>query len=348
MLDDDNVLGQRDPNGALSIAASELDQVRYEVEILNSDHDGRDITRVVYAGMGGSALAASVVKQWLADTLMVTFDVVREYDLPTYVDESTLVMVASYSGNTEEALSILSQARERGAQVTIIAAGGQLAEIAVSDDIAHVLLPTGVPQRMTLLYFLRAITRLLTHFRLLDDRPYDMLAETYDELAPLVAQWGGDTPTEHNYAKQIALMCVGKSPVFYGGRLTGPVAYKWKISWNENAKNIAFCNEYPEANHNDYLGWTSHPVEKPFAVFDLISSFEHERIQLRFRLTDQLLSGLRPKSTPIDFIGSTPIAQIVWSCILADFASIYVAILNGVDPVPVGLIEKLKNELAQV
>lgn len=134
--------------------------------------------------------------------------------------------------------------------------------------------------------------------------------------------------------------------MFYAGHLMAPVAYKWKISWNENAKNLAFWNEYPEFNHNEFIGWSSHPVEKPFAVIDLVSEFEHERIQKRFAVSDKLLSGRRPKAHIVRLQGETPLAQMLWGCILADFVSIYVAVLNGVDPTPVDLIEKFKKELA--
>ena len=93
------------------------------------------------------------------------------------------------------------------------------------------------------------------------------------------------------------------------------------------------------------MGWASHPVEKPFAVFDLISDLEHPQILKRFEISDRLLSGKRPKATIINLAGDTAIKQLLWGSILADFASIYVAILNNIDPTPVGLIEKLKKEL---
>src|SRR5690606_1047435 len=99
-------------------------------------------------------------------------------------------------------------------------------------------------------------------------------------------------------------------------------------------------------NHNEFMGWTSHPIEKPFAVFDLISTLEHSRILKRFEVSDKLLSGKRPKAVPVHLNGDTLVAQMLWGCILADFVSIYVAILNNVDPTPVALIEKLKTELA--
>ena len=150
-----------------------------------------------------------------------------------------------------------------------------------------------------------------------------------------------------NYAKQLALIAVGKTPVIYAGSLMFPAAYKWKISWNENAKNVAFCDEIPEFNHNEFIGWTSHPIEKPFVIFDLLSSLEHPRILKRFEITDRLLSGMRPKANAVQLKGDSVIKQLLWASILADFVSIYVAILNGVNPTPVDLVEKLKHELAR-
>jgi glucose/mannose-6-phosphate isomerase len=127
----------------------------------------------------------------------------------------------------------------------------------------------------------------------------------------------------------------------------GPIAYKWKISFNENAKNIAFTNELPEFNHNEFIGWSSHPIEKPFAVLDLVSKFEDPRILRRFEISDRLLSGMRPKAITVNLKGDTPLRQMLWGSILGDFVGIYLALLNGVNPTPVDLIEKLKIELAK-
>lgn len=164
-------------------------------------------------------------------------------------------------------------------------------------------------------------------------------------LATASEDWTPNVTTDKNLAKQLALLAVGKTAVIYGGEITAPLAYKWKISWNENSKNVAFWNEYPEFNHNEFLGWTSHPVEKPYVIFDLFSRFEHSQVQRRFEISDRLLSGMRPKATRVELVGDSVLAQLLWGCILADFVSIYLAILNGVDPTPVALIEKLKQEL---
>lgn len=348
MLDDVQIYTQKDPSGALHVAASEWQQAAYDAVVRNPEHDGRVITRIVFAGMGGSALSALLVKSWLESTLTVSFEVVRTYELPAYVDSETLVVISSCSGNTEETLSCLADARRRDAQIAVLTAGGKLLEEAESAGMAHVVLPSRdeYEPRMTTLAQMRALTRLFAHFGMIDEAPYDEIARAAEWLQSESRTWLSEVTTDKNIAKQLALFCVGKTPVFYAGHVMAPVAYKWKISWNETAKNLAFWNEYPEFNHNEFMGWTSHPVEKPFAVIDLVSDFEHTRILKRFELSDRLLSGRRPKAHIVRLQGDTPVAQMLWGCVLADFVSIYVAVLNGVDPTPVALIEKLKKELA--
>jgi glucose/mannose-6-phosphate isomerase len=348
MLDDANVLKQRDPNGALEIAKSQYQQANFQVNLQNIEHDGRQIYNVVVAGMGGSALAALMAKSWLKSEFPEPFEIIRTYDLPAYVDKDTLVIVSSYSGNTEEARSCLDQAESKGAQVAIISSGGKLVEHAQQNQTAFALLPSGMQPRMAVIYSLRSLVALLANFKLISSDKLDEISEKSEWLQKESLNWASDVPTNDNYAKQLALQAVGKTAVFYGGTLTAPLAYKWKISFNENAKNVAFWNELPEFDHNEFIGWSSHPVEKPYAVFDIVSSFEHPRILKRFEISDRLLSGLRPKSTVINLVGESVIEQLLWGCILADFVSIYVAILNNVNPVPVQLIEKLKIELAQI
>ncbi|MGO3702309.1 MAG: bifunctional phosphoglucose/phosphomannose isomerase [Candidatus Saccharimonadales bacterium] len=345
MLDDLQVVAQRDASDALGVAASQWEQVTYDPEVLYPEHDGRVLKRVVVAGMGGSALAALIAKNWLETETSLQIEIVRTYQLPHYVDKDTLVICSSYSGNTEETVACLRDARERGAEVGVLAAGGALADEAHQHNMVFIPMPSGLQPRMAMLYNLRALLKMLTHFSMLDGLYFEQLAEHADWLKRASSEWGAAVTTDQNIAKQLALMSVGKTAVFYAGHMMAPVAYKWKISWNENAKNVAFYNELPEFNHNEFMGWASHPVEKPYAVFDLISNFEHERILKRFEVTDRLLSGLRPKSHIVSLQGVTPVAQMLWGCILADFVSIYVAILNGVDPTPVKLIEKFKIEL---
>lgn len=345
MLDDQNVLAQRDRQGALEVAANLYTQANYDVVLEYASHDQRALTSIVIAGMGGSALAADIAKVLLKDSLSIPLEVVKGYDLPGYVDASTLVIASSHSGNTEETVSCLNQAVEAGAQIAVTATGGKLHDIAVAHEIMYASMPHDTQPRMAVFYNLRCILRILVEFGLASRSMYDDVASHETWLQEESAKWGKEVGVDQNYAKQLALLAVGKTPVFYGGALTAPVAYKWKISWNENAKNVAFWNFYSEFNHNEFLGWTSHPIEKPFVVFDLRSHLEHPQILKRFELSDRLLSGMRPAAHVVELAGDTLVQQTLWACILADFVSIYVAILNNVDPTQVDLIEKFKREL---
>jgi glucose/mannose-6-phosphate isomerase len=265
--------------------------------------------------------------------------------LPGYVDSSTLVIASSYSGNTEETVSVLAIAKERGAETAVVTSGGKLLDIAQKDTMCHVILPSGLQPRVAVFYSLRGIIALLANFGIVTSITYDEIARASEWLGQETANWLPSVGTAKNYAKQLALLSVGKTAVFYGGSITAPVAYKWKISWNENAKNVSFYNQYPEFNHNEFIGWTSHPIEKPFIIFDIVSSFENRQVLKRFEISDRLLSGQRPKANTINLSGDTILKQLLWGSVLADFTSIYLSILNGVDPTPVPLIEKLKQEL---
>lgn len=346
MLDDTNVLGQRDRQGALEVAANLYKQAAFDVQLRDSENDGREIKNIVIAGMGGSALAADIAKVLLGQQLTVPLEVVKGYQLPAYVGANSLVIASSHSGNTEETVACLSEAIEKGAQIGVTATGGKLEQVAAEHSIAFAAMPHDTQPRMAVFYDLRCILALLQAFGVQIGTLLDDVRDSSEWLKAESEKWDKSIGTEQNPAKQLALLAVGKTPVFYGGSLTAPVAYKWKISWNENAKNVAFWNFYPEFNHNEFLGWTSHPIEKPFTVFDLRSRFENPRVQKRFDLSDKLLSGLRPKAHTIELEGDSLVQQMLWACILADFVSIYVAILNNVDPTQVDLIEKFKKELA--
>jgi glucose/mannose-6-phosphate isomerase len=231
--------------------------------------------------------------------------------------------------------------------IAILASGGKLIDIATEYDMAHVPLPSGAQPRMAMIANLRGLFALLEAFGVVEKKWLSALEELSGWLEEETAKWTPDIPTDKNYAKQLALEATGKSPIFYGTPLTAPLAYKWKISWNETAKNVAFWNEYPEFNHNEFMGWVSHPIEKPFVVFDILSPLDKPRVRQRFELTDRLLSGLRPHAFTLELQGETLLAQLLWGAILADFSSTYGAILNQVDPTPVVLIEKLKKELTE-
>lgn len=343
ILDNLNVIGQRDPQDAVSVVANTPEQLIWDAKIENDINDEFIPAKIVLAGMGGSALAGLIAKNWL--DLAIPFEIVRDYDLPRYVDAGTLVIASSYSGNTEETLAALDEALLRQATIVVIAAGGKLIDIAKEKGLPFVQLPSGLQPRVATFYGLRAITKLLGAYGIAPES-YDEIATYADVATEFSRKMLPSVETLVNPAKTLAIECVGKTPVVYSSSLMSPVAYKWKISFNENAKNVAFWNQLPEFNHNEFIGWTSHPIEKPFAVIDLRSQFDNARIAKRFEISDRLLSGQRPAAKTVNLHGETVLCQMICGSILADFVSIYVAILNNVNPTPVPLIEKLKAELA--
>ncbi len=340
MLDDLKYIHQKDAQDALGIAEKQDQQLaqEFKIEGVKSDH----VYNIVFAGMGGSALAALLSTTW--PTLPEPFEIVRNYTIPSYVDGDTLFIASSYSGNTEETLAALEEAEKKGAQIAVISSGGKLAEIAEQKGYPLAKLPEGFQPRFATLYNLKAFLSITDAFGVTEGKAAE-LSKQADFIKQIVSNWRPDVATKDNQAKQLALDIVGKSAVVYAGNLLAPAAYKWKISFNENAKNLAWCNTLPEYNHNEILGWVSHPVDKPFSVIDLRSKFEHERTLKRFEITEKLLSGKRPSPLVVNAEGQDTLQQLLWTVVLGDFVSLYLALLNGLNPTPVELIEKLKQAL---
>lgn len=347
MLDDLKYIHDRDAQDALGIAEKQWQQYQYSFGFVWQPP--YPIHEVIVAGMGGSGLAAKAYQ--VAGDLQIPFVVVQDYSLPDRAGENTLLICSSYSGNTEEVLSVLDEVldNERSnprPMIVVIASGGTLLARAKELNLPYLQLPSGYQPRFTFGYQYRALVELFAQTSLADGE-VAQLEEAADWLKGQMADWTAVVPVARNPVKQLAQELMGRSPVVYAGPLLAPAAYKWKISFNENAKNVAWYNILPEFNHNEFLGWTSHPIDKPYAVIDLRSVLEHPRVRKRFEVTDRLLSGQRPAAHVINAQGETLIQQLLWTIAYGDFVSLYLALLNGLNPSPVDLIEKLKGELAK-
>lgn len=341
VLDDLKMIHQRDAQDALGIAGKQGEQLLRE-PMLTGSHNFGNVYNVVYAGVGDDALAADVISVW--PRLGEPFQIVRGYELPGYVDQDTLVIVASYSGEGKEALSMLAQAEAKGAQIAVIASQGMLTQIAGEKGYLLAALPSSVQTRFNVGYMFRALLEILAIARLFQrEIIMSELAATATQLASATAGWRPDVVTAKNPAKLLAQECVGKSLVIYGGSQLAPAAYRWKIGCNENAKHVAWWGQYPEAAYTDLVGWSKHPVDKPYAVITLRSSFEHERVQQQFAASDRVLSGLRPMSHLVQAEGATMLQQLLWTIAFGDFVTIYLALLNGVNPTPIDVVEKINR-----
>ncbi len=344
MLDDLKYIHNKDTYDALGVVEKQWQQLtqKYDLPIIEKSFDN-----IVHAGMGGSALWAIVAQSWPKFT--IPFEITKDYDIPEYVNEKTLFIAASVSGNTEETLSSLQQAEAKGAFIVVIAAGGKLAEIAKSKNYTFIQLPEVKPPRYGMINGLKGLSTLGENLGILHEKDAtEKLEKAAEFLKNAMDSWRSDVPESKNLAKQLASECAGKSIVIYSGPTLAPAAHKWKIGFNENAKNVAWEYTFPEFNHNEFTGWTSHPVDKPYQIFYLLSSFDNDRIKKRFDLSEKLLSGRWPSPFRLEVQGESKIEQLLWAIALGDYVSVYTALLNGTSPIDMGdddIIERFKHEL---
>ncbi len=343
MLDDIKLIAERDPGNALEFASQPPAHLAYDFNLANEVQFSGELQNIVFAGMGGSALPAEFLHTY--PTLTVPYIVSKDYRVPDFVNEHTLVICASYSGNTEETLAALNDAESRGAAIAVIAHGGKLVELAREKHLPLAAIPACPQPRTAAFYMYRGALEFLVAARFVERGVLDEIAALTGPLEQAVLSWQPGIPTGHNLAKQLAEKMQDTTPIIYAGPLMYPAAYKWKIGANENAKNTAWCNFFPEMNHNEFIGWSSHPEQKPFSVVDLISSFEHPRIQKRFVISKKLLQGMRPTAIEVQAHGNSALEHMLYLILLGDFATTYLGILNNVDPTPVALVEELKKEL---
>ncbi len=346
MLDDLKYIHQRDAQDALGTAEKQWQQYQH---IFNFKwQPPREIHNIVLVGMGGSGLAGRVFQSW--HNLPVPFEAIQDYDLPAYINHDSLIICSSHSGNTEEVVQTLKKIVGWGAKsqlmAIVITSGGQELEIAEKHNLPLIKLPHGHQPRYDFGFELRALVEILEALGFLNG-VIKQLNEAGELVKKSVGNWRPDTATKKNEAKQIAQELMGRSVIVYSGPLLSSAAYKWKISINENAKQLAWAGQLPEFNHNEMLGWTEQPVQKPFSVVELRSKLENPRTQKRFEVTERLLSGRRPQSIIVEAQGHNLLQQLLYCIALGDFVSIYLALLNGLNPTSVDLIEKFKKTLAE-
>ena len=350
MLDKSETFAKADPEGALGVLATYPEQTKWEAKLENFREFSGDsgLEKIVVSGMGGSALAALFAKNWLDHDydFAKVFEISRDYKLPTWVDDRTLVIVFSVSGNTEETLSSLGDAFAKNATIVVVSAGGQLIEIAKNRNLPFIQLDKISQPRYGTIMHLRALSHILESYNFVDGLS-DEISRNHDFLAEKIAQILPNIPTNENFAKQIAEKTFGKTQIIYASELFAPLAYKWKISFNENAKSTSWMGESTEFYHNEFIGWSgNNDKTKNFAVLRLHSALDNPQIAKRFALSVKYLEKNRPVPTEIELDGASYLSQSLAGLALADFASVYLAALNGVDPTPVTLAENFKAELA--
>jgi glucose/mannose-6-phosphate isomerase len=300
---------------------------------------------LVVAGMGGSAIGGALARAALGDHASRPIFVTRAYGLPPWTTPDTMVLCASYSGDTEETLACYESAGALGARRTVVTTGGRLAEIARADGVPVIPLPGGFQPRGAVAYMTVAALEVAALCgagpRLTSE--IDVAASHTEQL---VTEWGPDSP-EDSLAKEIARSLLGTTPVIAGAGLTTPIAYRWKTQINENAKQPCFANELPELDHNEIVGWEGAQAVGRFSAIFLDDSDAHPRVKARVELTERMIAPTAAASFRLQTRGQTSIERVISLVLLGDLVSIYLAALRGVDPGPVKVLDELKAALAK-
>ncbi len=305
------------------------------------------IDKVIILGMGGSAIGGEIVRCLTFSESKVHVYVHRDYGLPPFVNDSTLVIASSYSGETEETLSGFLESLKTPAKKLALTTGGQLKPLAEKAGVPVFIIDYRSPPRAAFPYSFISLLGILQKLGFLADKSAD-LQEGLRVLKKVATDFIETTPLASNPAKQLATRIQGHIPIVYGADILSGVAQRWKTQFNENSKTWAFYEVFPELNHNAVLGYEfSSAVTKDIFVILLHSLLLHPRIQLRYEVTAKLLVKAGISYQFAEAAGETPLAQVLSMVLLGDYTSYYLAILNEVDPMQIGSIDFLKNYLAQ-
>ena len=305
------------------------------------------ISNVVILGMGGSAIGGDIVRRLaMAESKLPVF-VHRDYGLPAFVDENSLVIASSYSGNTEETLSAFTKSLGTRARKLAITSGGKLKHLAEQQDIPVFLIDYKAPPRAAFPHTFIPLAGIFQKLGLLGDKSAD-LHKAVDILKKLSRDLIEIRPLGSNPAKQLATRLQRHVAVIYGAEILSEVAQRWKGEFNENSKAWAFFESFPELNHNAVVGYEFPPEAKErLFVFMLRSSSLNSRNLLRYDVTGKLLAKAGIAHEFVEARGKSALAQVLSLVHLGDYASFYLSILNEVDPTSVDAIDFIKQYLAQ-
>ena len=300
---------------------------------------------LVIAGMGGSAIGGALARAALGDRASRPIVLARDYGLPPWTTPDATVLCASYSGNTEETLAAYEAAGALGTRRIVATTGGKLAESARADGVPVIPLPGGFLPRVAVAYLL-VVGLEVAGLCGVAPRVHLEIDVAAAHAEQLVAEWGPDGD-EDNLAKAIARGLHGTIPQIAGSGLTAPIAYRWKSQINENVKQPAFSHELPELDHNEIVGWEGAGELGRFSAVFLADSDLHPRIQQRIELTRGLIASQAAATYRVESRGEHQTERLISLVLLGDLVSIYMAVLRGVAPSPIDVLDRLKGELAR-
>jgi len=307
------------------------------------------VENILYLGMGGSAISGQILYDVLFDQLTVPLDIVQHYYVPHYCSDKSLVIVSSYSGNTEEVLHSAKLISGKKAQVVAITSGGELEKMAKDHKWPIIKIPEGYPPSQALGYLFFPIYHLLGKFGFIDKYKKDLsILITFAKEAARRNNVSGRQ--QHILSRELAQTIHKKIPVIYS---TAPylrtVSKRWQNRFTENSKSLAFSNVLPELNHNEIVGWELKSATlKNFIVILVENEDVHPRVKHRIELTKKIIKKKGIEVVDIYASGKTVLEKVFSLIIVGDWVSYYLALAYHRDPLEIDHIDFLKSEMAKL
>lgn len=327
-------------------------QVKDALDIINkyklNKFSSRRIKSVIVSGLGGSAIGGDLFRSFTQYEIRVPVSVNRNYTLPKFADRNTLVIISSYSGNTEETISAYKQAIKAGCRIICITSGGEVQKVAEKNKHNCIIIPKGFQPRCALGYSFFTLLILFQKLGLIKGK-----REEIKETIKILEKGAGvytKLNLEKNPALKIAADLKGKLPVIYSSvDLLDIVNLRWRGQISENSKILAYGNLYPEMNHNELVGWKlNRDILKKTVVIFLKDRKDNNRIKLRMNITSEIIKEYADNILYLESSSRYKLGRIFDLIYLGDWVSYYLAILNNVDPTPVDAISFLKNKLEKI
>jgi glucose/mannose-6-phosphate isomerase len=301
----------------------------------------KKFSSIVLCGLGGSAISGDLINDYLTDEISIPFRVNRGYDLPFYTDEKTLVIISSYSGNTEETISCFHQALEKKCRIISITSGGIIQKESEKNNIPVVKVQRGFQPRYALGLSFFSLLKIFQELRLADEE------KNMQQIAQLWQLKGEEYSKENSYPSQIAKQLIGFVPVIYSAEFLSSVGYRLKSQLNENSKLHSFHHTLPEMNHNEIIGWESYNENQIQAkVINLFDKEYHPQNLKRFDILKEILSNMKVEVLNVLSNERSKKVRIMDLIFLSDWISFYASVLRGFDPSEIDFINQMKKRLA--
>ena len=300
---------------------------------------GKQIKNVLICGLGGSGIGGAVVVKAALVEASVPVITCNDYHIPNFVDENTLVIANSYSGNTEETLSAVKKAQARNAQIACVTSGGELKAICEKNNYNHIVIPGGNPPRTCIAFSITEQLFILVKYGIF---PESILTELKSTIT-LLKENDSEMRIE---AKAVAKSLVNKLPVIYSTDKFEPVSIRFRQQLNENSKMLCWHNKFPELNHNEIVGWAEGNTN--IAVLIFRNSDDFYRTQERMEFTKTIVGEKGASVTEVYSKGKSFIEKAFYLIYLTDWVSLYIANIKKIDPIEIEVIDALKNHLATV